>query len=104
VIIHFHENPELINFGAFCMAKLVARDFYSPLIDATVQNYFAGCVVHHQITAPHHARHITSMPLPPPHRLWEGVIIHFVADQLKSTELAYTGQLVIHKQLIKMAI
>jgi len=73
-------------------------------MDAMVRKYVAGCEVCYQIKAPHQARHRTNMPLPPPHRPWEGVTMDFVTNLPKSTASAYTGILVIVDRLTKMAI
>ena len=104
VISLFHDNPESGNFGALRTTELVSRDFYWPAMDATVRKYVARCEVCHRIKAPRHVRHGTNMPLPPPHRPWEGVTMDFVTDLPDSTASEYTGILVIVDQLTKMAI
>jgi len=104
VISLFPDNSKSGHFAALRTTELVSRDCYSTAMGATVWKYVAGCEVCHGIKVPHNSRHGTSMPLPPPHPLWEGVTIDFITDLPKSMVLAYTGILVIVDRLTKIAI
>jgi hypothetical protein len=104
VISLFHDNPESGHFEALKTAELASRNFYWPALDATVRKYIAGCELCHRIKAPRHARHGVNMPLVPPSRRWEGLMMDFVTDLPESTASEYTGILVIVDRLPKMAI
>jgi hypothetical protein len=47
VISVFHDNPESGHFGALKTGELLSRDFYWPVLDATVRKYIANCKLCH---------------------------------------------------------
>jgi len=73
-------------------------------MDWRVRKYVSGCEVCHRIKAPRHARRRINMPLEPPSRPWEGVMMDYASDFPESTASGFTGILVIMDRLAKMAI
>jgi len=105
VISLSHNKAEYGHFRALQTAELVSRDFLSPAMNATMQQYIARCELCHWMKAHQHAHHRTNMPLPPPRSLpWKGVKLDFVAHLSESTASGYTGILVIVDTLRNIAI
>jgi len=76
----FHNVSKSSPFGAMNMADSKTQHINWLLLHWEIGTYVAGCVLCHQIKAPHHTQYGLDMPLSLPSDPWEGLTMDIVTD------------------------
>ena len=96
-----HDSRLAGHFGRRKTKELLARKFWWPSMDSTIQEYCDSCEVCTRAKTPRHASHGLLMPLQAPDRPWSSISLDFIVDLPQSAGM--TTILVVVDRFTKMA-